>query len=105
MSAVRKSTLFLLFTTCTLILLAMTMLHAGIRQYRDATESRQRATLVKELQLTDLCLFTEARYTRHPTMADLHSPFQDHPGAMEHFPSGSFAPPPTAIMRPYAESR
>jgi len=105
MPTMRKSTLFLLFTTCTLILLVMTMLHAGIRQYRDVTESRQRATLVKELQLTDLCLFTEARYTRHPTMADLHSPFQDHPGAMEHFPSGSFATPPTAIMRPYAESR
>lgn len=101
----RKSTLFLLFTTCTLILLALTMLHAGIRRQRDVTESRHRATLVKELQLTDLCLFTEARYTRHPSMADLHSPFQDHPGAIEHFPSGSLLTPPTTIMRNYAEPR
>jgi hypothetical protein len=47
------------------------------------------------LALTDLCLFTEARYTRHPSMADLHTPFQDHPLSLEHFPSGSLiaAPP------------
>jgi len=50
--------------------------------------------LVRELQLTDLCLFTEARYTRHPSMADLHSAFQDHPMALEHFPSGSLVSPP-----------
>lgn len=101
----RKSTLFLLFTTCTLILLVLTMLHAGIRQHRDEAESRHRATLVRELRLTDLCLFTEARYTRHPSMADLHSPFQDHPAAQEHFPSGSFVSPPAAITRPHAQSR
>lgn len=41
------------------------------------------------LQLTDLCLFTEARYTRNPAMADRHAAFQDHPLALEHFPSGS----------------
>jgi hypothetical protein len=49
--------------------------------------------LVKELRLTDLCLFTEARYTRHPSQADLHSAFQDHPLALEHFPSGSLMLP------------
>jgi hypothetical protein len=51
-------------------------------------------SLVRKLQLTDLCLFTEARYTRHPSMADLHSAFQDHPLALEHFPSGSLTTPP-----------
>jgi hypothetical protein len=39
-------------------------------------------------------LFTEARYTRHPSQADLHSAFQDHPLALEHFPSGSLITPP-----------
>ena len=29
--------------------------------------------LVARLGLTDLALFTEARYTRHPSQADLHS--------------------------------
>lgn len=42
------------------------------------------------LGLTDLCLATEARYTRHPAVSDLIAPFMDHPGAMEHFPTGSF---------------
>jgi hypothetical protein len=50
--------------------------------------------LVGELGLTDLCLFTEARYTRHLTQADIHAPFQDGPALMEHFPSGSLVTPP-----------
>jgi hypothetical protein len=50
--------------------------------------------MVQNLRLTDLCLFTEARYTRHPSMADLHSAFQDHPLSLEHFPSGSLTTPP-----------
>jgi hypothetical protein len=63
--------------------------------------SRQRAgdviemsALAGRLGLTDLALFTEARYTRHPSQADLHSAFQDHPLALEHFPSGSLITPP-----------
>jgi len=50
-------------------------------------------TLAARLGLTDLALFTEARYTRHPSQADLHSAFQDHPLAFEHFPSGSLIVP------------
>ena len=49
---------------------------------------------VRTLSLTDLALFTEAHYTRHPSLADWHTPFQSHPGALEHFPSGSLVPPP-----------
>ena len=45
-------------------------------------------------QASDLALFTEARYTRHLSQADLHTAFQDHPHALEHFPSGSLYPPP-----------
>jgi hypothetical protein len=52
------------------------------------------AALVARLGLTDLCLFTEARYTRHPSQADAFAPFQDHPRALEHFPSGSLAAAP-----------
>lgn len=53
------------------------------------------AQLVAALGLSDLALFTEARYTRHPALADLATAFQDSPGAFEHFPSGSFVAPPT----------
>jgi hypothetical protein len=51
------------------------------------------AELAARLGLTDLALFNEARYTRHPTQADLHSAFQDHPLAFDHFPTGSLLLP------------
>jgi hypothetical protein len=70
------------------------LLHARHRYRDDARMVAANGELVAGLQLTDLCLFTEARYTRHPAMADRHSPFQDHPLALEHFPSGSLVTPP-----------
>ncbi len=48
---------------------------------------------VAALGLADLALTTEARYTRHPVSSDPLAPFMDHPGALEHFPSGSFFAP------------
>jgi len=59
-------------------------------------------TVMRDLALTDLTLFTEARYTRHPGVADLHSAFQDHPLALDHFPSGSLLGPPPVIRHPPA---
>jgi hypothetical protein len=59
----------------------------------------QRAEIVRTLGLTDLCLFTEARYTRHPSLADLGSPFQDHPMSLEHFPSGAIVPVPPHLKQ------
>ncbi len=55
--------------------------------------------LTRSLGLTDLALVTEARYLRHPSLADLHSAFQDHPVAMEHFPSGALIAPPAHLRR------
>ena len=49
------------------------------------------------LGLTDLCVSTEARYTRHPAVSDPVAPFMDHPGALEHFPTGSFWVPPRSV--------
>ena len=49
------------------------------------------------LGLTDLCVSTEARYTRHPAVSDPLVPFMDHPGAVEHFPTGSFWVPPRSV--------
>lgn len=57
-------------------------------------DEAERTRLVAQLRLTDLALFTEARYARHPAMADLHTAFQDNPMSFEHFPSGSFVPLP-----------
>ncbi len=50
-------------------------------------------SITEKLGLTDLCITTEARYTRHPAVTDPMAPFMDHPGSIEHFPSGSFINP------------
>ena len=49
--------------------------------------------LVKAFELTDLALWSEAAYCRHPTQADRFSAWADHPAALEHFPAGSIVPP------------
>ncbi len=54
--------------------------------------------MVSHFMFTDLALWSEARYTRHPSQTDLFSPFQDFPGAMEHFPSGSIIAPPEIMF-------
>lgn len=90
----RKSTAFLLFMAFNLLAIAALSVHAQISSTHGEAHRRYRGELVASLSLTDLCLFTEARYTRHLAMADNHAPFQDHPLALEHFPSGSFTHPP-----------
>lgn len=55
--------------------------------------------VVSALKLTDLCLFTEARYTRHPSMADRNTAFQDYPFSFEHFPSGSLMTVPEIVRK------
>ncbi|MCA1971746.1 MAG: hypothetical protein LDL44_02830 [Caenispirillum sp.] len=77
---------------------AATFADAALSRARSAAPLAERAALVARLGLTDLALFTEARYTRHPSQADLHSAFQDHPLALEHFPTGSLLPPPAALV-------
>ena len=88
----RKANIALAVLAILLLLFGLTLADAAWRsQAGDHAVSR---ALVRELGLTDLSLFTEARYTRHPTQADWHAPFQDHPAALEHFPTGSLLPPP-----------
>lgn len=52
------------------------------------------AAAARAIGLTDLAVWTEARYARHPALADRFSAFQDHPGAIEHFPAGAVVAPP-----------
>lgn len=90
----RKSDSLLLFYSICLFLFMATVVDSTIRQEAAVAVLKQRAEMVQEYDLTDLTLFTEARYTRHVTQADLHSAFQDHPMSFEHFPSGSLYLPP-----------
>ena len=63
------------------------------RKAEDATLAQLEVT-TSALGLTDLAVATEARYTRHPAVSDPMAPFMDHPGAIEHFPTGAFWLPP-----------
>lgn len=91
----RPSHLALAVLGVLLLLFGLTLADAAWRS-RTVDHAASRA-LVRELGLTDLSLFTEARYTRHPTQADRHAPFQDHPAALEHFPTGSLPSPPPCL--------
>jgi hypothetical protein len=85
----RPSSIFLatILLGCSVVLALLG--HAHWRQMADLPQLGSQAKLASQLGLTDLVLCTEARYTRHPSQADRHSAFQEHPGAMEHFPTGS----------------
>jgi len=96
---IRKSTVFLVLTIVNVMAFSLLMLHARSVQGRAGELLASSSRIARELQLTDLCLFTEARYTRHPAMGDVHAAFQDHPIALEHFPSGSLVPAPLPLVR------
>ena len=96
----RKSTIYLTFITACIIALALLFsIHPLLNASSQDKILAEKKQLVQKLGLTDLCLFTEARYTRHLSQADLHSAFQDHPMGFEHFPSGSMVLPPVLIHR------
>ena len=93
-TGVRKSSVFLGVTFVQAALLGLCFLHAGRAGEAARPAVARRAATVKALGLTDLCLFTDASYTRHLALADGHAPFQEHPASLEHFPAGSLAGPP-----------
>ena len=99
----RKSTIFICLTTVNALLFGLISSHALLQQKISIHARGANRELVKKLQLTDLCLFTEARYTRHPSMADNHAAFQEHPAGLDHFPSGSILLPVKPSVRTHAE--
>ncbi len=97
--SIRKSSLGLALLAVSLLLMGLMFIHAYVQRQADSPFIKKVAGVVHNLELTDLCLFTEARYTRHLSQADLHSAFQDHPMSLEHFPAGSIAGPPAGPRR------
>jgi hypothetical protein len=91
------------FFAIVLILFGLTFADAAYLRASRAVSLTESGALAARLGLTDLSLFTEARYTRHPSQADLHSAFQDHPLAFEHFPSGALIPPPRMLTKEYED--
>ena len=90
----RKADKFLLFLLGNALLFALMFVHATIRTETNLPGLHEEIKIIKYLGLTDLCLSTEAAYTRHPSQSDWHSPFQSHPLALDYFPTG-------AIVRPH----
>ncbi|MBU4295212.1 MAG: hypothetical protein L6365_04400 [Desulfobulbaceae bacterium] len=75
-------------TVIVLLLLCSQRVHRAEKDQLPA-----RLQLVRTLKLTDFALWSEARYTRHPSQADWFAPFQDFPSSFEHFPAGSLMGP------------
>ena len=97
----RNSHRAFVFLAFSLALFLLTFADAAVQRGGRIAALDENARLVARLGLTDLCLFTEARYTRHPSQADLHTAFQDHPIGLEHFPSGTLLPPPRNLASSY----
>lgn len=93
----RRSSVFFIQIAIGFIILCLIFIHSHISIRNREKELQIKREMVKTFGITDLCLFTEARYTRHPSMADLNTPFQDYPLSLEHFPSGSLIGPPGHI--------
>lgn len=95
----RKSDVYLLVTALGMLAALALSVHAhrAVEAAGPALAGKQ--VIVERMGLSDLCLFTDARYTRNPALADRNSAFQDSPLAMEHFPSGSLILPPAHLRR------
>jgi hypothetical protein len=90
----RKSTVFIVVLGLLAAFLAILLAVGHWRVQADAAKLQPgKRQLVSRLLLTDFSLFTEARYTRHPSQADIFSPFGEYPSSLEHFPAGSLLVP------------
>ena len=89
-----KHKIFIGITVLELVLLAALFIlgHQSVRT-KGQQEINGKRQLVSFLELTDLAIWTEARYTRHPSQTDFFTPFQDFPSSLEHFPAGSIIAP------------
>jgi len=95
----RRFLWFRAYLLCLLALFGLMWVHAPRARGAAGPALAEKRQLVRRLELTDLCLSTEASYTRHLSLADLHTAFQDHPLSLEHFPSGSILMPPPHLRR------
>lgn len=85
--------MYLTFSAILTLLFSGLMVHALYATRAAQPALAEKALMVRNLELSDLCLFTEASYTRHLSQTDLATAFQDSPSTFEHFPSGALVAP------------
>ena len=90
----RPALVFSIFLSLLLAVEGALFLDGHNRRHAEEATLAQLEVATSGLGLTDLAVATEARYTRHPAVSDPVAPFMDHPGAIEHFPTGAFWLPP-----------
>lgn len=89
-SILRPSSLLLAIIILILAVDLFLLLNLSSLRKENCSANLLMAAIVEGYGLSDLAVATEARYTRHPAVSDPMAPFMDHPGAFEHFPTGSF---------------
>ncbi len=90
-----RSAYIFIFLVVVLLVADVFLFRFSVNEYTDRqTQVKVMQTLVQRFGLSDLVIATEARYTRHPAVSDKMAPYMDHPGSIEHFPTGSFWSPP-----------
>ncbi len=87
-----KKTRFFLIFIAAQIIVVLTMFVFPWQGQRKANYAHKRA-LLQKFNLSDYCLSTESRHTRHINFPELIAPFQDLAGFHDHFPSSSFFKP------------
>lgn len=88
-----KHKLFIGLVLLEIAVISILLLSGQVRIRVQQPKREAKRIIVDRLMLTDFALWTEARYTRNPSQADLFTPFQDFPSAIEHFPAGSILAP------------
>ncbi|GAB6193607.1 hypothetical protein [Desulfocastanea catecholica] len=95
----RRGKLFAAFIVFECVALLVLCLHGSVGRLSGRTlELQAKRALVSRLGLTDPAIWTEARYTRHPSQTDFFTAFQDFPGSPDHFPAGSLIAPVQQIF-------
>jgi hypothetical protein len=92
-----KLRIFLVFILVESLVFISLLLFSHVSIGKREEERTLMRAIVRELMLTDMAIWTAARYTRHPSQTDLFTPFQDFPGSIEHFPAGSVIAPPEGL--------
>ena len=97
----RPSTGFGLFWLAVLAGFAViTAAHGSWGRALPAPRILTQKNLVRRLNLTDLAWFTEGRCVRHPSQADRHAAFEDHPLSLGTLPASGIVTPSPSVRMP-----